>query len=324
MYGNDIAVECETFWRDFGDKHESPEWRGYMDNHSALYAEKIKELTRPHVNGTEDDKRFGMSNAAGCTRAAALKFLGETPEPFSGSSLATFFIGHEVELMGIATLRSIGYRVEGQQEPVRIDPMMHSYSDGLMSLDRGNANGVVDTILSVKSIGNKKSGKERGKYVRRGFSELWFEGVRKAHPGWFAQAQAEMWGSNLDRTLVLAVCKDSLKSMEGDPYQKSGTFYTEMIEFDYDWCHDHLMPVWHDVWDNVQHGDPGPALYLSAVEPFYNELAPATSKHMPNAGVTGTFNPCMYCDMFAACERSLGRVPSVAIGSREQLEMIGA
>lgn len=314
VFGNEIGRLCEEWWKANGDRHDSPAWQMYVDDLSRLFGEKMLELKKPHSNGEGEDKRFGMSKSSGCTRSAALKFLGEPEEPHEGSDLVTFHFGHLVELIGIATLRAVGYDVQGQQEPVRIDPFMHSFSDGIMSLAKWGpewTHGPLDTILSVKSIGYKKSGKENGKWVRRGFPELPFEGIRKAQPSWWAQVQAEMWGSGLDRAVVLAVAKDTVKAMSADPYLGDGegkgngslAFYSETIDFDPDWCTEHLLPVWEETWGNVSVGDPGKAFYLSADNPWYVELYKASYGYMPNASLTGTFNPCDYCGMRAACER---------------------
>ena len=98
--------------------------------------------------------------------------------------------------------RACGYQVDGAQSAVTIDPMMHSYSDGIIQWNDGPA------LLSVKTIGYKKSGKQGSKWVRQGFPALPFDGVYAGQPSWWAQAQAEMHGSGIHETLVLAVAKD--------------------------------------------------------------------------------------------------------------------
>jgi hypothetical protein len=245
---------------------------------------------------------FGLSKSGGCTRGAGLKLLGAEPEPFSGSTHVTFLIGHLVEVLAIAALRRVGYRVNGAQQPVAFGPF-HSYSDGIIDGLKG-ING--PAILSVKSTGYKKSGKQGSRWVRQGFPALPFEGVRQQHPGWYAQAQAEMHGSGLGHALILVVAKDIIKSMEGDPYlgaagNGSLTFYGELIKYDPVFIEEHLMPVWEEAWEDVGRGVPPRPLYLRAGADVYVELSPASTDWEPNASRTGSFNPCSYCDLLQPC-----------------------
>ena len=122
MYGHPIARELEAWWRIHGARHDDPDWQAYLADLETLFPVKLAELGAEHVNGDENGKRFGMSKAAGCTRAAALKYLGHEAEPFSGSTLVTFHIGHLLECMAIASLRACGYQVDGAQSAVTIDP----------------------------------------------------------------------------------------------------------------------------------------------------------------------------------------------------------
>ena len=279
-----------------------PEWETFLQEFSTLWEEKRLELAAEHTN----DGRFGMSKAGGCTRASALKLLDYDSKPFSGSTFHTFFIGHLVELEVVATLRAMGYPVNGQQEPVRIDPFMHSYSDGIM-------HGVEDLvfkhtdpfILSVKSTGYKMGGKKGKKFERRGFAELPFEGVRRAQPGHWAQLQAEMHGSGIHLGLYLVVAKDVIKAFEDDEYlgdQGNGSlsFYAEVVPYSEGFAVQALLPTWEEQWYAVQDGNPGLARFLSKTQ-LYADLKIASQDWMPNADRTESFNPCMYCDMSEVC-----------------------
>jgi hypothetical protein len=176
---------------------------------------------------------------------------------------------------------------------------MLSWSDGIVTVNDRHA------ILSVKTMGYKKSGQQRDKWVRRGFPELPFMGVKAAQPGWWAQIQAEMHGSGLKRGLVVVVAKDIIKAMENDPYMGpegngSLTFYTEMIEYDRVFCEQELVPYWGLTWDVVQVGEVPPALYFSGKSGSFEGLVPFNTK--ANKEITGSWSPCDFCDMVVACK----------------------
>ena len=304
LHGHPIAAELEGWFLRNAGQHDNPAWAEYLADFYKTLEEKLRELGRKHDN----EGRFGMSKSGGCTRSAGMKLLGAKPEPFSGSTHVTFLIGHMVECMGIAALRSAGYKVEGQQQPARIDPMMHSFSDGIIEGIQGIKG---PAILSVKSAGYKKSGKQGKGWVRRGFPELPFEGVRKAQPSWYAQVQAEMHGTGLGYALVLVVAKDIIKAMEADPYLGEGgngslTFFTEVIRYNPSFVASHLLPVWEETWAAVQSGKPGTGYYLHNERDEYVKLQHASTDWMPNAGATGTFNPCNYCDLLRDCRAQMG------------------
>ncbi|MDE2105806.1 MAG: hypothetical protein KGL39_51760 [Patescibacteria group bacterium] len=310
LYGHRIAGELERWWAAHAGNPNDEEWRKYLVDYANLLTGKFGELTTEHVNvGADGRKRFGMSKAGGCTREAGLKLLGYEEEPHSGSTQVTFYLGHLCELIAIASLRAAGYEVDGAQEPVRIDPLMASFSDGIIaSLDGKPA------ILSVKSSAYKMSGQQRGKWLRRGFTELPFEGVRKAQPSWWAQAQAEMHGSGIEQTLVLAVSKDIVKVFEEDEYmQRNGslTFYSEVLEYDPVWCAHELLPIWQQSWDAVTDGRAPTAFVYNSESHKYNRLPkPADDGARwggPNRFATGTFNPCFGCSVVAGCKKELAR-----------------
>lgn len=301
LHGHPIAREMEEWWRDHAQVPGDSQWEAFLAAYESLWGGKRAELEREHSNAG----RFGMSKAGGCTRAAALKLLGHPSEPFTGSTLFTFFLGHEVELLVLATLQAMGYEVGGAQEAVRIDPMMHSYVDGTIVIDGKQY------VLSVKSTGYKKSGKQGTKWVRRGFPELPFHGIRATQPGWWAQAQAEMHGSGIEDTLIVVASKDIIKSMEGDPFlgekgNGSLTFYAEHIPAAPQFVEAELLPTWNAAWESVQEGRAGAARYLSKGG-GYIDLKIASTDWMPNADRTGTFNPCNYCDLLSACSAELGQ-----------------
>jgi len=268
------------------------------------------EQSSEHSNGG----RFGMSKAGGCTRAATLKLLGHEAEPVSGSTRVTFEIGHQVEVMALAMLRAMGFTIPETQEPVTLDPFMRSASDGLLT-DGPDLDIPYPAILSVKSAAYKMSGQQKGRWVRRGITELPFDGVRKAQPSWWAQLQAEMHGSGRRYGLLLAVSKDIVKAFEKDPYMGEGgngslTFYAELIEYDPLFCETQLLPVWTEAWARVNEGRASAPYYLGPQSTYVRlPVAGDTASGWggPNREATSTFNPCGGCEMSAACKQELAK-----------------
>jgi hypothetical protein len=299
-----IARQMEAWWQEHGGQHNDPEWIAYQQTLRDLMGRKIDETLAEHDN----KGRFGMSNAGGCTRAAALKLLGYESTPRSGSTKATFWIGHMLEVMALATLSRL-YPVtasteDGTQIPATIEPFMHSYSDGVITLDN-----TTQAIVGVKSMGYKMSGsryvKGEGKvWTRKGFSELPAFGVKKAQPKHWAQAQAEMHGTGLRSFLYVAVAKDMVMAMAGDPkMQESGslTFYAELIPYDDKFCHGTLERVWSNTWNQVRDGETVTPLLLTTRGdwPVYFQLNPSDAA--ANKAASGTFDMCSYCDLRDAC-----------------------
>jgi hypothetical protein len=293
-----ITRELANWWTTYGGRHDSPEWAAYLADMRSLLATKHDELTSEHHN----EGRFGMSKAAGCTRAATLKALGAEPEPFDGDTLVTFHIGHMMECLAIATLRACGYNIDSSQERVRLDPFMSSAFDGVIEDIGVDLPGPLPALLSVKSAGYKGSSQSRGKWLRRGFAALPFDGIYKGNFSAWCQSQAEMHASGIPRTLVTVVAKDIVKAFQGDPYmQESGSlsFYCE------------LVPVWSEAWGNVAAGKAGSAYFFNPTSGTYARLPKpgdtASGWGGPNQQATGTFSPCFGCDLVKACKADLAR-----------------
>lgn len=289
-----LARELESLWQGMQDNPETN--ATFLNEFAMRLGVKHDELQSEHSN----NGRFGMSKAGGCTRAAALKLLGHEPEPFTGSTKFTFWLGHMCEVAAVASLVTLGYPVDGTQSAVAIDPMMHSYSDGIVTYKGATS------ILSVKSAAYKMSGKRGKVFTRRGFAELPFGGAKKVQPNWWAQAQAEMHGSDVKNVLLVVVSKDIVKAFEGDEFlgptgNGSLTFYCEELPYDKDWCEKHLVPAWEASWRAVQRGTAGPALVLNNESLRYMPLQRASTEVFPNKNATGTYNSCNYCDYIKTC-----------------------
>lgn len=293
MPSHPIAAEMETFWREHAARPSDPLWTKYLAVQSDIFIAKMIEMGEEHSN----EGRFGMSKAGGCTRAASLKFMGHDSD-LSGSTRATFAIGHAVEVMALATLVALGYEVTGFQSRASIDPMMSSSVDAIVRIAG------VKTVVSVKSAGYKMSGKDwknKGQWKRRGFAQYPVDGVKVTSPGYWAQAQAEMHALDAPQTLFIVVAKDMIKAMEEDPMMKrngSMTFYAEIIHYDPAFVANQLLPIWAYQWEAVKNNDPGPAHYFTK-RGEYVTLTPGDDK--TNQELTGTYSPCLYCDLSTAC-----------------------
>lgn len=295
MNAHPLAKEMETFWREHAGRHDDPLWLKYINAYGSIIIDKLMEMSEKHSN----DGRFGMSKAGGCTRAVALKYLGRDATELSGSTRATFAIGHTVEVMALATLVALGYDVTGTQEKVAIDPFMASATDGRLTLTS------VPTNISVKSAGYKMSGYnyKSKTWTRYGFAQYALDGVKATNPGYWAQSQAEMHATGTTQTLLIVVAKDMIKKMEGDPIlQQSGslTFYTELIPYDAEFCASQLLPTWQSVWDSVAAGDVPADAYVMHKSGAYVAIDPAGDT-ATNKAVTGTYSPCDYCDLRESC-----------------------
>lgn len=288
-------------------------WRIFAE----LLPVKLAELAGEHKNeGPRGEKRFGMSGAGSCVRKATLKYLGHEGEPLDADTRMTWDLGHLVEIMAVATLRGVGYTLLGAQTPVYLDPFMHSASDEvIIGAPEGAAIQTFPTIVSVKSTAYKMSGKRGSTFTRRGFTELPFEGVRKAQPTAWAQLQAELQASGTRDALVVYVAKDVVKVFKDDPYMReSGSlvFYTEAVEHDEVFCQKELIPIWSQAWDAVTDGRPSTAWYLRGDTSQYVRLPKPADTGAgwggPNQQAVGTFNPCgAPCELADACKAELAR-----------------
>ena len=302
-----IARACEQWWQEHGGRHDDPAWLSFLANIGTLTTRKIVEHSTAHSN----EGRFGMSKAGGCTRYSALKYLGAT-EVITGSTRFTFQLGHMVEIYGLATLMAIGVPIvaaddNGVQCVARIDPMMMSRTDGMV-IPADDDRTWVRMPVSIKSAGYKMSGRNRdGSWKRYGWAQYPLDGVQGTSPGYWAQMQAEMAGTDTSHALLLVVAKDMIKAMESDPIlsERNGSlsFYAEIVERDDRFIEEQLRPVWTEAWDGVRTARLNPAWYLNK-DGKYVLLNPATPKE--NKALTGTYDPCSYCNLKDACVKAIG------------------
>lgn len=287
-YAHPITATMEAWWREHAGRHDDPQWQGWLALMRGLTVAKLDEMGEEYTR----DGHFGMSHAGGCTRAEGLRLLGHEPEPLSGSTRATFAIGHLIEAMALATYEMAVARPIRYQIPVEIAPFMKSRSD---AIDDGG------TVISIKSAGYKTSAKRRDGWKRYGFAQYAVDGLRATNPGYWAQLQAEMHGHGLKRGLFVCVAKDMIKAMEADPIMQAAgslTFYVEEVFYDEEWVERELLTTWDLTWQHTREGNAGFARFLHA-DGYYVTLDP--NDGAANKAATGRYDVCSFCDLRNAC-----------------------
>jgi len=316
LFGHPIARKMEDWWKQHADKHDDPEWIEYLSVFKTLLDEKFKEWSEEHTNTINGIKLYGMSGAGGCVRKATLKLLGYKEERESGSTFFTYWLGHNVEIAALATLHMCGYPLIGTQHKLvletelngKVEPLMASASDGIIKLFG------IDTVVSVKSGAYKMSGQVKGRWIRRGFPEYPFSGVREVNQSAYAQLQMEMFAGGYSQGLFLIVSKDIVKAFENDDFlgnkgNGSLTFYAEMIKPELE-VSEPIINAFSNGMLLARQGKASAALYPEKHTYNYVELKKA--QYVPsniwggsNKELTKTFNPCGGCGLRKACENAL-------------------
>lgn len=145
---------------------------------------------RPHMGASTLGEK--------CDRKLWLSFRWAVRENFPGRILRVFRRGQNEEAQVVEDLRAIGCKVRSTgAEQTRVD--FGSHVSG--SIDGIITSGVPDApkkahVLEIKT------------HSKKSFEALEKEGVEKAHPKHFAQVQAYMLGTGIDRAIYVAVCKD--------------------------------------------------------------------------------------------------------------------
>lgn len=149
-----------------------------------------KEVFRPHMGASTLGEK--------CDRKLWLSFRWAVRENFPGRILRVFRRGQNEEAQVVADLQSIGCKVRSTgAEQTRVDFGSH-------------VSGSIDGIITagVPDAPRKSHVLEIKTHSKKSFEALEKEGVEKAHPKHFAQVQAYMLGTGIDRALYVAVCKD--------------------------------------------------------------------------------------------------------------------
>ena len=140
-----------------------------------------KEVFRPHMGASTLGEK--------CDRKLWLGFRWAVRENFPGRILRVFRRGQNEEATVVEDLRAIGCKVRSTgADQTRVDFGSH-------------VSGSIDGIITagVPDAPRKSHVLEIKTHSKKSFETLEKEGVEKAHPKHFAQVQAYMLGTGIDR-----------------------------------------------------------------------------------------------------------------------------
>jgi len=148
-------------------------------------------LTRIGASGIGED----------CVRAIWYDWRGSSLSSFDGRLLRLFKTGYIQEDRVVQDLKDAGLQV-WEVDPETGKQWTYTAADGhfVAKLD-GVVKGVPGAEKTPHTLEIKSSNV-------KGFKELQTHGVQKAKPQHYAQMQAGLWLTGLDRALYVAVCKD--------------------------------------------------------------------------------------------------------------------
>lgn len=142
-----------------------------------------------------------------CDRWLWLNFRWAVREEFEGRILRLFRRGQNEEDIIIRDLRAIGIDIRSSQRRVVFGSHVSGSLDGI--IEKG-----------VPEAPKKRHVAEFKTHSRKSFEDLLKNGVEKSKFQHFVQMQVYMHGTNIDRALYLAVCKDDDR------------IYTERVRYD--------------------------------------------------------------------------------------------
>jgi hypothetical protein len=168
-----------------------------IDNHH----QTLQDPPRPHL---------GVSGLGyPCDRWLWLSFHWAVVEQFDGRILRLFRRGHNEEATIISDLRAIGMDVRTSKNQHRVNFGSH-------------VSGSIDAIIEsgVPESPNKPHVAEFKTHALKSFSDLDKNGLQKSKPVHYVQLQVYMYGTDIDRGLYVAICKDN------------DLMYTERVKLD--------------------------------------------------------------------------------------------
>jgi hypothetical protein len=164
--------------------------------------DQIAQLIDQHHEGQQGEPRphLGASMLGHpCDRWVWLSFRWAVVEKFPGRILRLFRRGHNEEQQIINDLRAIGLDVRtpsaGQS---RVDFDFHV---------SGSLDGIIES--GVPGAPKAKHIAEFKTHSLKSFNEVKAKGVQEAKPMHYAQMQAYMHGTGIERALYFAICKDN-------------------------------------------------------------------------------------------------------------------
>jgi len=152
--------------------------------------ERQVELPRPHLGASQ------LGHA--CDRWLWLSFRWAVREPFPGRILRVFRRGRMEETTIVADLKAIGIEIHSTEgEQARVDFGSHV---------SGSLDGIIES--GVPGAPKARHIFEAKTHSKKSFDDLVKQGVEKSKPVHAAQMQVYMHGTNIDRALYFAICKD--------------------------------------------------------------------------------------------------------------------
>lgn len=170
----------------------------------------ISSLIDQYHEGQQERPRSHMGCSTlghPCDRWLWLSFRWAVVEPFPGRILRLFRRGHMEEATIISDLRAIGIDIRSSQARVDFDSHVSGSLDGIIE-------------SGVPEAPKKRHIAEFKTHAKKSFDDMVKNGVEKSKPMHFIQMQIYMHGSDIDRALYLAVCKDDDR------------IYTERVRYD--------------------------------------------------------------------------------------------
>ena len=144
-----------------------------------------------------------------CERWLWLSFRWAVIEKFEGRILRLFRRGHNEEATIIADLRAAGLDVRSSQARVNFGSHVSGSLDGIIE-------------SGVPEAPRKRHVAEFKTHAKKSFEDVVKNGVEKSKPMHWAQMMVYMYGTDIDRALYVAVCKDDDR------------IYTERVRLDRD------------------------------------------------------------------------------------------
>ena len=142
-----------------------------------------------------------------CDRWLWLSFRWAVREQFEGRILRLFRRGHNEEAVIVSDLRRIGIDIRSNQQRVNFGKHVSGSLDGIIE-------------SGVPEAPKKRHVAEFKTHSLKSFNALVKDGVEKSKPMHFIQMQVYMHGTDIDRALYLAICKDDDR------------IYTERVRYD--------------------------------------------------------------------------------------------
>ena len=142
-----------------------------------------------------------------CDRWLWINFRWAVVEDFDGRILRLFRRGHKEEDVIISDLRNIGIDIRSSQRRVDFGNHVSGSLDGV--IEKG-----VPEAPKARHVAEFKT------HSKKSFDDMVKNGVEKSKPMHFIQMQVYMHGTNINRALYLAVCKDDDR------------IYTERVKYD--------------------------------------------------------------------------------------------